>query len=177
MGLKPSYNEGFANPEPSDNCLFRIKTVRFDKDEKSGGTICLTNYEIIDCSDVPENVGMSTGEYFGLFEKNEKWFGTQLFIGFLHKVTGDLKDVDGGYFDDVKVQSKIEKMLPDMIFGGSIVHTKDKNDPNKVYANVQRYRSKEEYKEASKRTTNSTGAGAPAPNAADAPPGGSSSGW
>ena len=157
--LKPTYNEGFVNPDPG-TCLFMVKEAKFDLNDNSQ-TICKIQAEITDCIEVEGNIGKLSGDYFGLYpiEKNGKtlYFGITNFMGFLHKATGRTKEVDEKHFDNAKVQAILEKKLPGCEYAGDVVSESytDKEGNARTAVRTKRYKSTAEFKELKKNYTGS----------------------
>jgi hypothetical protein len=173
MKLKPTYNEGFERPDPG-TCLFMIKEVKFELDD-SGQQTCTVQNEIIDCIEVFTNVGKTLREYHGLHPVESKgktlYFGITNFMGFLHKATGKMNEVDEKHFEDPKVQQVLEKKLVGMEYAGDVIHEKynDKvTQEEKTAAKVKRYKSVAEFNEKKKVYAAAGGNGVQV--ASDAPP-------
>ena len=135
--MKPVYTSSFDLPAEGQ-CIFQCSEITFiDNSEK--GLSAKVKSEITD-SEHPENIGMNVSDNFPL----AKEFGASRFLGFLVKSIGlPEKEYPETYFEDKKIQAKIESKVPGATFGGVIKHTK-KDD--QTYPNIKEYYTKDEMK-------------------------------
>jgi hypothetical protein len=152
----------YDRPKVPDMALFQIEKLDFGKDKKNPElTTCSGYAKIIDSVNFPDNIDMGMPLFFGLHLVNDKPFKIEQFMGFLEAVTGDTPPVDrADYFDDVRIQDKIQKGLPNMLFAASIIENVyvDKKMDKKI-ENVQfeEFYTKQEFMEAKSKKNSGSG--------------------
>lgn len=153
--VKPVFSTGFDVPE-EDDYLFMTDTIEFLKDDR-GYSVRVRDVIQDSINYGSENNGMVVFDNFPLYRE----FGVARFLGFLIKsISLPNKDYPNNYFDDEKIQKKVEKELKGRLFGGRIRHVPGRRE-GVVMANIQEYYTKDEFRE--KKTA--AGKEAPAPGA------------
>lgn len=154
----------YANPTFPDFALFQIEKCEFGKNDENQ-TVFKGFSKIIE-SQHPDNVEMGMPHYHRLCLINDKPFSIQQFLGFMEAVTGKTIQINSAdYFNDVRIQAEIQKNLPTMVFGATIVENTyvDKKTQKPVTkAQFGRFYTKAEYLKE-KGSGNSTAASASAP--------------